>query len=94
MTYVLQLAKDSSFAFNDGFLRSLHFMMLYYDLTKHPGNWRPGPIYVRDEAKEANVYEAHLPIQFLNLLQNWLSTLTAHGIVSMPLSRQLWRISI
>ncbi|MGB6979915.1 MAG: Fic family protein, partial [Candidatus Acidiferrales bacterium] len=57
MTYVLQLAKDSSFEFNDGFLRSLHFMMLYYDLSKHPGNWRPGSIYVRDEAKNENVYE-------------------------------------
>ncbi|MGH9700221.1 MAG: Fic family protein [Candidatus Acidiferrales bacterium] len=57
MTYVLQLAKDSSFIFNDGFLRSLHFMMLYYDLAKHPGNWRPGSIYVRDEAKGENVYE-------------------------------------
>lgn len=57
MTYVLQLAKDPSFIFNDGFLRSLHFMMIYYDLSKHPGNWRPGPIYVRDEAKGENVYE-------------------------------------
>jgi Fic family protein len=57
MTYVLQLAKDASFEFNDGFLRSLHFMMLSYDLAKHPGNWRPGPIYVRDEAKGENVYE-------------------------------------
>ena len=28
-----------------------------YDLTKHPGNWRPGPIYVRDESKGENVYE-------------------------------------
>jgi Fic family protein len=57
MTYVQQLSKDSSFVFNDGFLRSLHFMMLSYDLTKHPGNWRPGPIYVRDESKGENVYE-------------------------------------
>jgi Fic family protein len=57
MTYVLQLARDFSFTFNDGFLRSLHFMMLSYDLSKHPGNWRPGPIYVRDEAKGENVYE-------------------------------------
>ncbi|HEX2712971.1 MAG TPA: hypothetical protein VHM88_12295, partial [Candidatus Acidoferrales bacterium] len=57
ITYVLQLAKDPNFVFNDGFLRSLHFMMLYYDLAKHPGNWRPGPIYVRDEAKGENVYE-------------------------------------
>jgi Fic family protein len=58
MTYVLQLAKDSNFVFNDGFLRSLHYMMVHYDLSKHPGNWRPGPIYVRDEDKGETVYEA------------------------------------
>lgn len=57
MTYVLQLAKDPHYVFNDGFLRSLHFMMIHYDLAKHPGNWRPGPIFVRDEAKGENVYE-------------------------------------
>ncbi len=57
MTYVLQLAKDPNFVFNEGFLRSLHFMMLQHDLSKHPGNWRPGPIYVRDEEKGENVYE-------------------------------------
>lgn len=57
MTYVLQLCKDPNFALNEGFLRSFHFMMLQYDLSKHPGNWRPGPIYVRDELKGENVYE-------------------------------------
>jgi Fic family protein len=49
MTYVLQLAKDPNFEFSEGYIRSFHFMMLQHDLTKHPGNWRPGPIYVRDE---------------------------------------------
>jgi Fic family protein len=57
MTYVLQLAKDPNFTMNEGFLRSLHFMILYYDLNKHPGNWRPGPVWVRDEEKGENVYE-------------------------------------
>ncbi len=57
MTFVLQLSKDPNFEFNEGFLRSLHYMMLQHDLTKHPGNWRPGSIYVRDEAKGINVYE-------------------------------------
>ncbi|MGO8992617.1 MAG: Fic family protein [Polyangiaceae bacterium] len=57
MTYVLQLAKDPNFVFNEGFLRSLHFMMLKYDLTKHPGNWRPGSIFVRDEKVGETVYE-------------------------------------
>jgi Fic family protein len=57
MTFVLQLAKDPSFRYNDGFLRSMHFMMVQHDLSKNPGNWRPGSIYVRDEAKDQVVYE-------------------------------------
>ena len=57
MTYVLQLAEDPHFEYGDGFLRSIHFMMIGYDLTKNPGRWRPGPIYVREERKGEIVYE-------------------------------------
>lgn len=58
MTYVLQLTQDPNFVFSEGYIRSLHFMMLRYDLTKHPGNWRLGPIFVRDDAAKKVVYEA------------------------------------
>ena len=57
MTFVLQLAKDPNFKYSEGFLRGLHFMMLQHDLSKNPGNWRPGTIFVRDEAKNKVVYE-------------------------------------
>jgi Fic family protein len=57
MTYVIQLSDDPHFKYSDGFIRSLHFMMLSYDLSKHPGRWRPGPIFVRDEATGDRVYE-------------------------------------
>ncbi len=57
MTFVLQLAGDPHFSYSEGFIRSLHFMMLSYDLSKHPGAWRPGPIYVRDDQKGEVVYE-------------------------------------
>ena len=57
MTYVLQLAEDPHFVYGDGFLRSLHFMMLSYDLARNPGRWRPGPIYVRDDRKGEVIYE-------------------------------------
>jgi Fic family protein len=67
MTFVLQLSKDPDFEFNEGFLRSLHYMMLQHDLTKNPGNWRPGSIYVRDEAKGENVYEGP-PIELAHKL--------------------------
>jgi Fic family protein len=57
MTFVLQLANDENFLYGDGFIRGLHFMMINYDLSKNPGRWRPGPIYVRDERKGEIVYE-------------------------------------
>jgi Fic family protein len=56
MTYVLQIAGDRGLAIDEGLIKSLHFMMIKHDLRKNPGQWRPGPIYVRDE-KGATVYE-------------------------------------
>ncbi len=57
MTFVLQLTKDPNFIYSEGFIRSLHFMMVQHELSKNPGNWRPGTIYVRDEARNEVVYE-------------------------------------
>jgi len=57
MTYVLQLAGDAHFAHHEAMLRSLHYMMLSYDLGKHPGRWRPGVIYVRRDPSRQIVYE-------------------------------------
>ena len=58
MTYVLQLAEDAHFKHSADLLRSLHFMMIEYDLSKHPGRWRPGPIQVVDESRREVVYRA------------------------------------
>jgi Fic family protein len=57
MTFVLQLSKDPNFTYSEGFIRSLHFMMVQHDLSKNPGIWRPGTVYVRDESKNEIVYE-------------------------------------
>jgi Fic family protein len=57
MTYALQLSDDPHFAWSAEGIRSLHFMILNYDLAKHPGRWRPGPIFVRDDARGETVYE-------------------------------------
>jgi Fic family protein len=57
LTYVLQLASDPHFTYGDLLLRSLHFMMLGYDLSKSPGLWRPGDIYVRDDEAGEVVYQ-------------------------------------
>ncbi|HEY6793345.1 MAG TPA: Fic family protein [Kineosporiaceae bacterium] len=57
MTYVQQLAEDSHFTLDQSLLRSLHFMMLGHDLSKSPGSYRKGPIFVRDEDADETVYE-------------------------------------
>lgn len=58
MTYVLQIAQDPvQPGIDEGLLKALHFMMIKHDLQKNPGRWRPGTIYVRNDATGAIVYE-------------------------------------
>lgn len=57
MTYALQASQDDAPFVDEGLLKALHFMMLKHDLSKLPGRWRPGNIYVYDEEKERQVYE-------------------------------------
>jgi Fic family protein len=74
MTYVLQLAQDQSFEYSTALLRSLHFMMVEYDLDASPGLWRPGPIWVQNERTKAIVYEgpdnAYVPTLAEDLVDN------------------------
>ena len=56
MTYVLQLADDEDFHYDESLIRGLHFMMQSYDLSKWPGRYRKSEIYVIDEDKERTVY--------------------------------------
>ena len=57
MTYVLQLANDPHFKYDESLIRGLHYMMIGFDLTKNPGRWRPGPISIIDEQKREKVYD-------------------------------------
>jgi Fic family protein len=54
--YVLQMAADPHFAFDASAVRGMHYMMLAHDLSKSPGQYRTGPIYVYDERSERRVY--------------------------------------
>lgn len=57
MTYILALHKDPHSLIDAQLIRSLHFMMLEYDMTKLPGQWRTGPIRVVNEPTGDTVYE-------------------------------------
>jgi Fic family protein len=57
MTYVLQLADDTHFDYSAALIKALHYQMLSHQLDKHPGRWRPGPVFVRNEATGERVCE-------------------------------------
>lgn len=57
MTYILRIHDDPHTNVNSQFIRSLHYMMLSYDLTKLPGQWRPNQIFVVHEPTGETVYE-------------------------------------
>jgi Fic family protein len=55
--YVLQMAADPHFVIDTSAMRSMHYMMLAHDLSKSPGQYRTGTIYVHDEKRDIVVYE-------------------------------------
>ncbi len=57
MTYILRMHNDPHFSVDAQVIRSMHFMMLNYDLTKMPGQWRPGHVFVVSEPTGVRVYE-------------------------------------
>jgi Fic family protein len=58
MTYILQIHDDPYTIPSDQLIRSLHYMMMSYDLSKSPGQWRSTPVIVVHEPSGETVYEA------------------------------------
>ncbi len=58
LTYILQAAQDPYFEFSKQFLKSLHFMMIGHEMAKHPGQWRPGSIFIVNMGSGDTVYQA------------------------------------
>lgn len=75
MTYICQAAQDPWFEFSKQFLKSLHFMMVGYDMGKLPGKWRPGPIFVINSKTGETVYtppDVELVNPLVEELVSWL----------------------
>jgi Fic family protein len=75
MTYVLQMSSDEDAVLDEGQLKALHFMMIKHDLSKHPGQWRPGPIYVHNAETDAIVYTGPERARVPGLIQEMLAQL-------------------
>jgi len=75
MTYVLQLADDAHFSYDESLIRSLHFMMLRYDLDKSPGRWRPSSVHVFDERSHEVVYTGPDALEVPDLMHELVTDL-------------------
>jgi hypothetical protein len=51
MTFVRERTKDPNSIYNQGLIGSLRFMIVQHGLSRDPGIWRPGTVYLRDESK-------------------------------------------
>jgi len=56
LSYILRLAGDPSFKYDEGLIRGLHYMILRHVPAKRPGQWRAGPVHVVDERRGVVVY--------------------------------------
>ena len=75
MTYVLQLARSGEPKVDEGLLLSLHFMMIKHDLSKNPGQWRPGDIYIRNSGSGKIVYQGPSSDDVPGLIEEMLVSL-------------------
>jgi Fic family protein len=89
MTYIVQLSKDQTYVHNENTIKSLHYMMLGYDLGKNPGRWRPGPIHVTNTATKKIVYEGPDVAQVPGLMSEliaFLNTRHDHPLVKAAMA--------
>ena len=84
MTYVLQLADDPHFSYHAATLRSLHFMMLSYELGKNPGRWRPGVIFVRRAGSDGIVYQGPDAALVPGLVEELVLSLNSSSAPGLP----------
>jgi Fic family protein len=84
MTYSLKLSDDPHFEHSAALIRSLHYMIQKYDQTKHPGQWRKGPIFVRNEATGETVYEGPSAELIPDLMTEFIASLTTPPSDGIP----------
>lgn len=81
LTYILRLHDDPHAEINAQLIRSLHFIMLNYDMTMLPGQWRLGPIRVVHEPTNRTVYDGPPAQDVPKLIDELVEQITDHDSV-------------
>ena len=77
LTYVVTFGAEPGFEIDESSIRSMHFMLLEHELSKSPGRYRTGPIYVQDEASGRTVYEGPEPAAVPDLMRALAASLSS-----------------
>lgn len=77
LTYVVNVGAEPGFEIDESSIRSMHFMLLEHELSKSPGRYRTGPIYVEDEAGGRTVYEGPDPTVVPDLMRSLAATMSS-----------------
>ncbi len=77
LTYVVSFGAEPGFEIDESSIRSMHFMLLEHELSKSPGRYRTGPIYVQDEASGRTVYEGPEPAAVPGLMRALAASLSS-----------------
>ena len=77
MTYIISMADDPTFEYNDALIKGLHFMMMKHDLEAMPGHFRPGTVWVWSTSGGEVVYEGPNPDDVPKLVRELCDDLAA-----------------
>jgi Fic family protein len=78
--YVLAMSDADYATFDTAEFRAMHYMMLSHSLSKSPGRYRKGPVYVHDERHDKVVYEGPDAADVPALMEALAASLhTGHG---------------
>ena len=79
LTYVVNVGAEPGFEVDESTIRSMHFMLLEHELSKAPGRYRTGPIYVHDGPGDRTVYEGPDPTVVPDLMRSLAASLASRG---------------
>jgi len=87
MTYIIQLADDTHFKYNEALVRSLHFMMMRHDWAAMPGLYRPGAVFVWSTGEGEVVYEGPDSDEVPDLVERLVAELNQDAGDNPPMVR-------
>jgi len=84
LTYVLNVGTGPDFVLDEGVIRAMHFMLLEHELSKSPGRYRTGPIYVTDDEGRTSYTapEARIVPELMGAMVSQTNASRAHPVIN------------